>query len=152
MVARHAITVFMMAFLAMITSPATLGSDVYHWLDENGVPNFSQKEPGGEIQSVSRLNLPDTTPPDYDPNEDRYGIEEQAERMTALREEMDEQREDARERRRNTVQQQPLQYPEPYRSYSRGIWYPPVYPRPPQRPHPPIEVPYRTATLGRPGG
>ena len=151
MAVRQAITVFTMAFLAMIASPAAPGSEIYHWLDENGVPNFSQKEPDGELQGVSRLTLTDTMPPDYDPDEDRYGIEAQAERMAALREEMEQQREDARERRRNTPQQQAVHYPEPYRRYARGIWHPPYYPRPPPRPQPPIVVPYRTATLEPPG-
>lgn len=152
MAARHAITLFTMAFLAMIASPLTLGGEVYHWLDENGVPNFSQRQPGEEVEGVSRLILPDTTPPDYDPDEDRYDIEAQAERMAALRKEMEQQREDARERRRNIAQQQVIPYQEPYRRYARGIWFPPYYPRPPLRPQPPVTVPYRSATLAPPGG
>jgi len=88
------------------------------------------------------MNLVDTTPEDYDPDEDRYGVEAQAERMAALREKMEQEREDA---------QQAVQYREPYRRYSNGVWLPPIYPRPPVKPEHPIEVPYPTATLRPPG-
>ena len=152
MTTGRTIAVITMAFLAMMASSVAPAGEIYHWLDENGVPNFSQRQPDGDIDGVSRLNLPDTTPPDYDPNEDRYGIEAQAERMAALREEMAEQKKDARERRRNTAQQQAVQYREPYRRYARGIWFPPYNPRPPPKPQPPIEEPYPTATLAPPGG
>jgi len=57
--------------------------------------NFSQKPPDGKTQGVSQMNLVDTTPEDYDPDEDRYGVEAQAERMAALREKMEQEREDA---------------------------------------------------------
>ena len=151
MAAGRTTTMITVVFLALCASTIVVGEEIYHWLDENGVPNFSQRQPDEDTRGVSKLNLPDTTPPDYDPDEDRYGVEAQAERMTALREEMDKQREDARERRRNTAQQ-PMQYREPYRRYARGIWHPPIYTRPPPIPQPPIVVPYRTATLRPPGG
>lgn len=143
--------VITLVLLAMIASTAALAGEIYHWVDENGVQNFSQKPPDGKIPGVSQLNLVDTTPEDYDPDEDRYGVEAQAERMAALREEMEQEREDARERERNAAQQQAVQYREPYRRYSNGVWLPPIYPRPPVKPELPIEVPYPTATLRPPG-
>lgn len=151
MVASRTTTVIFLALLAMMASSTAAAYEIYHWLDENGVPNFSQEQPDGKIPGVSKLNLVDTTPPDYDPDEDRYGIEVQAERMKALREEMDQRRDVTRERERNAAQQQVVQYREPYRSYSHGIWFPPIYPRPPLKPVPPIEVPYPTSTLRPPG-
>ena len=144
-------TVISLVLLAMIASTAAAANEIYSWIDENGVQNFSQKPPDGIIPGVSKLNLVDTTPEDYNPDEDRYGVQAQAERMDALREELEQQREDARERERNAAQQQVIQYREPVRSYSHGIWYPPVYPRPPLRPELPIEVPAPPATLRPPG-
>ena len=149
--------VIILVLLVMIASTAALAGEIYHWVDENGVQNFSQRPPDGKVSGVSQMNLVDTTPEDYDPDEDRYGVEEQAERMAALREKMEQEREDARERERNAAQQQAVQYREPYRRYSNGVWLPPIYPgapiypRPPVKPEHPIEVPYPTATLRPPG-
>ena len=144
-------TIIILVLLAMIAGTTAHADGIYYWLDENGVPNFSQMRPDGKTLDVSELYLADTTPPDYDPDEDRYGVREQAERMNALREEMEQRREDAREREEYAARQQVVQYREPVRSYSHGIWFPPVYPRPPYKPQPPIEVPYPTATLRPPG-
>ena len=144
-------TVIILVLLATIASTAAVANEVFSWIDENGVQNFSQKPPDGKIAGVSQLNLVDTTPQDYDPEEDRYGVQAQAERMSALRDEMDQRRDDAREREKIAAQQQVIQYREPVRSYSHGFWNPPVYPRPPLKPEHPIEVPAPTATLRPPG-
>ena len=151
MVTGSTTTVIILVLLATIASTAAVANEVYSWIDENGVQNFSQKPPDGKIAGVSQLNLVDTTPQDYDPEEDRYGVQAQAERMSALREEMEQRRDDAREREKIADQQQVIQYREPVRSYSHGFWNPPVYPRPPLKPEHPIEVPAPTATLRPPG-
>ena len=83
-------------------------------MDENGVSHYSQNAPPGDVPGVSTMILEDTTPPDYDPEEDRYGVAAQAERMAALREEMAEKREAQRERQRNAPQQPVVQYQQPY--------------------------------------
>jgi hypothetical protein len=137
--------------LSLILAPRVFATEIYHWVDENGVQNFSQNLPTGDVSGVSRLNLPDTRPSDFDPEEDRYGTAAQAERMSALREEMAERREAARERRERESQQQVVRYQEPVRRYAHPYWYPPIYPRPPLRPEPPIAVPYLTPTVVRPG-
>ncbi len=144
-------TIITLVLLAMITSATLYAGEIYHWIDENGVQNFSQTQPAGNTQGVNKMNLVDTTPADYDPEEDRYDVEAQAERMNALREDMEKRREAARERQRNAAQQPVVQYREPDRYYSRPLLYPPIYPRPPLRPHPPIAVPYPTDTLRPPG-
>ena len=151
MVTGSTTTVIILVLLATIASTAAVANEVYSWIDENGVQNFSQKPPDGKIAGVSQLNLVDTTPQDYDPEEDRYGVQAQAERMSALRDEMEQRRDDAREREKIADQQQVIQYREPVRSYSHGLWYPPVYPRPPLKPELPIERPAPTATLRPPG-
>jgi len=144
------LTVITLASLTLVAGASVFAQEIFHWIDEDGVPNFSQEAPAGEIQGLSKLYLKDTTPADFDPEEDRFGIEEQAERMQALRAEMDQRRTANRERQQRVIQQ-PVQQPyrDPYTFYSRPLWYPPLQPRPPHRPRPPIAVPYETSTLRR---
>jgi hypothetical protein len=144
-------TVITLVLLATIAATTLSANEIYHWVDENGVQNFSQTQPAGNTTGVSKMNLVDTTPADYDPEEDLYDVEAQAERMNALREDMEKRREAARERQRNAAQQPVVQYRQPDRYYSRPLLYPPIYPRPPHRPEPPIAVPYPTETLRPPG-
>ena len=151
MAAGRTTTVIIWALLVVIASTNAAAYEIYYWLDENGVPNFSQNQPDGKIPDVSILNLADTTPPDYDPEEDRYGVQAQAERLYALREEMEQRRNAVRERQKNAALQQLVQYREPVRNYSHRYWYPPIYPRPSHNPQPPIAVLYPTSTLGTPG-
>lgn len=141
------LALFLLVMLA--GSPAVAATEIFHWVDENGVAHFSQSAPLSDVAGVSHLTLEDTTPPDYDPEEDRYGVEAQAERMAALREEMAQKRESRRDRQHNSYQQPLVQYREPY--YVSGLLRPPYYPRPPLRPEPPIAVPYETTTLLPPG-
>lgn len=137
---------FLFCLLFLASTPA-YGLQIYHWIDEHGVPNFSQEKPVAEAGDVEVLELDDGTGADHDPAEDRYGIEAQAERMAALREKMRMRREEQQRQTQYAVRQPTVQYPEPYRSYSHGIWLPPRYPLVPPRPEPPIARPYPTATL-----
>ena len=145
------LVLFLLAFLA---SMPVLATEVYHWVDENGVSHYSQNAPATDVDGVSKMILEDTTPPDYDPEEDRYGVEAQAERMASLREEMAEKREAQRERQRNAPQQPVVQYQQPYQygGYS-PFWRPPYYPSPPLRPEQPIApaptYPFRPPGLSR---
>jgi len=56
--------VISLVLLAIIASSSAAAYEIYHWLDENGVPDFSQQRPDGKTPGVSKLNLVDTTPPD----------------------------------------------------------------------------------------
>ena len=131
------VTLVVLAVFASINAPA---SEIYHWVDENGVQHFSQYKPAGDVPNVSQQIMKDATPPGD--GEDVYNVEEHEKRMAAWREERDKKREEARER---NSKQQPIKYREPERVYGRGYWYPPVYGRPPYRPPhkpiPPIEKP-----------
>lgn len=148
---RACIIIFILAVAMGISSGYAY--EVYHWVDENGVPHYSQERPDENIAGVRKLQLEDTTPPDYDPEEDRYGVEEQAERMAGLREDRQARRDEARERQLNAPQPPVVIYQEPYYpGYLNRLWLPPAYPWPPVRPEPPIAVPYRTATLASPRG
>lgn len=126
------------------------GTEVYHWVDENGVSHFTQSAPPGEVAGVKKMTVEDTAPPDYDPDEDRYGVARQQERMAALREEMKEKREAEQKRQRDAAARQPqVRYVDRYST--PAYWnYPWNRPQPP-RPQPPIAVPYETAVLRPPG-
>jgi len=141
------------ALLAAMAAFPVLATEVYHWVDENGVVHFSQSAPPGNVSGVELMVL-DTTQPVPDPEEDLYGVEAQAERMALLRQQMAEKRELERERQRQSAGQAPApnQQADPYGYpvYGRRPHYPgyrpPVKPRPPVRPEP-----YPTDTLKRPG-
>jgi len=124
-------TLMTLALLAMITSTKVAAAEIYHWVDENGVPHYSQVRPVDDIPNVSMQKLEDTTPDQVD---DVYNLEAHEKRMTAWREERDKERKEARERKRKIAEQQPIKQSEPYRDYSRSFWYPPIYNRPPYRP------------------
>ena len=125
--------------------------EVYRWVDENGVVNFSDTAPAsaGDLNTV---NLEDTSPRNYDPEEDLYNVAAQAERMQALREQMEKDREARRQQQASAAKQPVPQYP---RAVNYGYPYGyPVRPRPPAKP--PIErpparpEPYETSTLVQP--
>jgi len=127
--------------------------EVYRWVDENGVVHFSQSAPPGNDAGVEVIVLEDSRPSGYDPDEDRYQVAAQAEKMAQLRAEMDKKREMAQERNLTAPPQPPVtQYPQngywPLPNYYPGV---PPRPRPPPRPEPPIEIPYPTHTLKPPG-
>jgi hypothetical protein len=140
-----------LALCAACAASARAG-EIYRWVDENGVVNFSGTLPAGVDAGVDTVIVEDTTPTDYDPEADIYNVAAQAERMQALRDEMDAQREARRER---SAAQQPseperevVRYGYPY-NYPFGF---PQYPRPPARPpRPPVPEPYVTSTLRPPG-
>lgn len=141
--------------LALCAIESGAADEIYQWVDENGVVNFSQWAPGADLDGVHKRTLADTGPADNDPVEDVYGVSAQAERMKLLRQEMEDKREARRERQRLAAQQSATQYRQPVRNAS-PYWYGGYYPRPPFRPHPPERPPvpelYETSTLRPLGG
>lgn len=129
--------------LAVIAGTKVSASEIYHWVDENGVQHFSQYKPAGDIPNVSQQKMEDAVPPGD--GEDVYNVEEHEKRMAAWREEREQKRKDAQEQKRLEAQRQPIRYQEPARNYVRPYWYPPIHNRPPHRPPhkptPPIEKP-----------
>ncbi len=127
--------------LALSLAGPAAATEIYKWVDENGVTHFSQTAPDPSVGGVSQQTLRDTTPTDYDPEADIFGVEAQAERMKQMREEMDEKRQARLEREREAQRQQPVQYRD--REYYGYPVYRPgwVNPRPPLRPTPPVARP-----------
>ena len=139
---------------------AAEAQEVYRWVDENGVVNFSDRAPpAAEAADVGTLTLEDSRPAGYDPEQDVFNIEATAERTQARREALQQEREALRERQ--AAQPVVVQYPEQSNhGYSWGYpyGYPPLRPggkppfRPPHRPPPQPEPPADdTATLRPPG-
>lgn len=141
--------------LLMLASPLA-AQEIYRWVDENGVVNFSDTSPTGRIEGVSTVDLEEPAPPHQDPEQDLYNIAATAERTQALRDAMAADREARRERQRESATQQAPSYPQAS-SYALPPWWwdRPGYGRPPQRPpmrpEPPVPEPYPTATLKPPG-
>ncbi len=143
------IFVVIMPLLAIFPAHAI---EVYQWVDANGVVHFSQNAPPGNVQGVEVRTLENNPPADYDPEEDRYGVQAQAESMAQLRAEMEEKRE--RDRQQNTSQQPVQQVQQPVQSAYPLYGRPPYYPgmRPPLKPQPPVRPePYPVETLRPPG-
>ena len=146
-----------------VPSPA---QEIYRWVDDQGVVHFSDTAPAAASGEVSTLTLQDTTPANYDPEQDIYNLEATAQRMQALRDELAAEREARRER---AATQPPVvaQYPEqPHYGYADDYLYgyPPLYPRPPgghpgrppggppHRPPPGAEPPVDDTSTWRPPG
>jgi hypothetical protein len=129
--------------------------EIYHWVDANGVDNYSQWAPTDAVDGVSKQILADPAPPAREPDEDLYSVEATAEQMRALWEGMEQRREEQLQRQPPTPGRVEVQQQEPY--YALPGWYgrPADGPvdRPGHRPpHPPDEPekPPATSTLERP--
>jgi hypothetical protein len=127
-------------------------TEIYRWVDENGVPNFSQNAPPAETTGVTQMILDDAAPPGHDPEVDIYHVQAQAERIQALRDEMAERRQARLERERTEARQHTARQPQPH-THARPVWWhPPLVPRPPVQPPPTVPEPHETRILLPPPG
>ncbi|MEE4217107.1 MAG: DUF4124 domain-containing protein [Xanthomonadales bacterium] len=133
--------VLLLALLCGLAALTVHAGEVYRWVDENGVVNFSQTAPTKPEADIERFALEDTRPSDYDPDQDFYGVAEQAERMKALREDMETKRQERLKRQRETANQTVIQYRQPERYGFPVFWNHRPMPEPPPRPVPPIDLP-----------
>lgn len=84
------------ALLTLLAAPTLEALDVYRWVDDAGVVHFSQWRPAADTAEVRMLTLEDTdTTSQID--EDLYAVEEQAEIMRELWQEIERKRADRRE-------------------------------------------------------
>ena len=124
------------ALIAAVLACGPAGAtEIYRWVDENGVVNYSQTAPPPQVKASEKVAVEDDRPSDWDPEADIYGVEEQAARMQAMRDEMDEKREKRLEQQRHQQTLTAPQYREP-EPYSYPIYWglgvrPPLLPRPP---------------------
>jgi len=123
--------------LLLATALAHAG-EIYHWVDEDGVPHYSQTPPTDADVPVESRELDTSTPEDYDPDADEYSVMNQAARIhaewAALAEQRAAERETRREERRAQASYDPGYDERRGWRYGREVWYPPVHPRPPLRP------------------
>jgi len=131
---------FTLAVLAISISTQLPAAEIYHWIDENGVQHFTQYRPSGDIPNLSTQELVDNAPPGNDQPEDIYNLKEHEKHMTAWREELEQDRKDARERKQKKAQQQ-VRYPEQYNRNAGSYWNRPIYGWPPVKPPPKPELP-----------
>lgn len=130
--------------LALIISFPLAAEQVYQWVDEDGVTHFSQWAPDNTVDGLSKIVLTDTTPANYDPEEDRYSIKALADQIESMRAQIEQKREEHRRRQSETNQQTIVQYQNYDSNYGTSAWYPPPLHRPPdipERPEPPTAQP-----------
>lgn len=124
------------AIIAIMFTATASASDIYRWVDEDGVVHFSDTAPADD-RDAERLRLNGSNPPDYDPVDDPYSIRNQAKRIGETWSRLEEQLEERREKRREQAERQPVVVYEPYypyRNYRPGYFVPR---RPGHRPVPP---------------
>ncbi len=122
---------------ALAAGPAA-ATEIFQWVDENGVTHFSDTPPGDSREARS-LHLNASTPADYDPATDPYSIANQAKRMNAKWSELQEKKEKRAEKRREAVQR--YYYAPRYDGWRYSYW-PGYYA--PLRPVQPSPDPFRT--------
>ncbi|MGD8579714.1 MAG: DUF4124 domain-containing protein [Lysobacterales bacterium] len=145
--------------LAFGLSAPAAGTEIYHWVDQNGVQHFSQTAPASETAPVEKMTLEDTPPVVSGTEGDIYNVAATAERTQALREEMDKRREERLERERRQAARPVQQSSEPVRYAAPWLWNRPGNPgppgrppRPPRPPKPPTPEPIPPSTYKPPGG
>ncbi|HLF31249.1 MAG TPA: DUF4124 domain-containing protein [Xanthomonadales bacterium] len=142
--------------LGSLLAAPLAASEIYHWVDANGVHNYSQWAPSEAIDGVSRQIIVDADPPDRDPDEDLYAVDATAKQMQALWDEIEQRREQQRQPPPQAIDRVEAQQQEPYYAlpgwYGRPVNRPGNKPgnRPPRPPELPEELP-ATSTLKRPG-
>ena len=143
-----------LAFLLVIASANVGASEIYQWVDENGVSHFSQQPPTKDTRDVSTRTFIETAPAVSGEAEDIYDTKAHEERMVEWRKQREQERKDARDRRDQDARKQPT-YPQPESYGRRPYIYPPIYRppvRPPYNPDRPIFNPRPpTASLSRDG-
>jgi hypothetical protein len=142
---RHLNLCFLLLALLASAGPA-FASEIYHWVDEQGVNHYSQSPPETQ-NNVETLEVDGSQPASYDPNEDRYNIAAQEAAMQEMRDKMAESRKNRQQAQPASSDTTVIYYPET-EGYSQ-LLYPPGYgPRPPHvRPLPPDERPGRPGNL-----
>jgi hypothetical protein len=156
MTAMRTLIIFSLFLLAMLCSGAVSAKEIYKWVDENGVVNFSEKAPASKASGLSRFILEDTTPAEQGSDDDPFNVEATAARMQAYRDSMEQRREAQRkarlERERIAAQRPVIQYQQVgYRNTWPWYAHPPLRPVPPIEPPPPVVEPYPSVPFRPPG-
>lgn len=129
MAPRHAVSIATVLMMAIFFSFSATAYEVYRWVDEDGVPHFSQWKPEHSA-GVTTLRITATNPPEYDPSEDPYSIHKQAQRTNTVWRNMEQRRAarnarqlEAAERAARTV----LRPVEPVQYYAAPVFFRPIH-------------------------
>jgi hypothetical protein len=95
------------------TLPAT-AAEIYRWIDADGTIHYSDEKPRDD-KAFTTLEFADTRPRDYDPIEDPYSIQNQAQRINESWTTLAEAREKRIEDRRQAAQNAQLSDQNAYR-------------------------------------
>jgi hypothetical protein len=154
MIRRTPKSLLILCWLALNWPLSLVASEIFHWVDEQGVNHFSQSPPPDHVVDVEvrTLEIDGSQPASYDPKEDRYNVAAQAEAMQALRDELEQVRQEKRAAQQNAASNTVVFYPEQNAGsqilYPPGFWNRPgnrpPFPRPPR---PPGSKPDRPGTL-----
>jgi hypothetical protein len=120
----------------LVCATGSPAQDIYRWVDAEGVIHFSDTPPATEVGEVETIAVDVGPPAAGAAGEVRFNIAATAERMQAIREELDEDL-DARRDRQRAAPPPVVQYPE---TTGYGLAWPygyPGYPGYPARPRPP---------------
>lgn len=127
--------------LVTLVSQRAHATDIYHWVDDEGVAHFSDTRPNDD-SGVRTLQVNHSNPTGYDPDEDPYSIANQAKRIndkwSALADQREQRQKARRERVQTVVQHRPSRYAG-WRYYDwPGPYQPPYSAKPPWRQLPAI--------------
>ena len=146
---NHAVKIITLVLITFIANTKLLASDIYHWVDENGVSHYSQYQPGDDTPNVSTQKLENTAPPGNGEVEDVYNVAAHEKHMAEWREDRDNKRADVRARNEQAARQHSTRNSESYSTDSGSYLYPPIFGRQPVRPRPPIVRPRPPSGLHR---
>ena len=148
-VARTRLLVSLMPCTLLLGMSSSAG-ELYRWVDDDGVVNFSQWAPADSHVEATTLYIAAQNDADYDPAADDYSIQNQAKRTGAVWQEVKDRRAAAEalrrqdeEERRRREQQYAYYQPLPY--YVRSVYRPwhPFRPHVKPLPHHPLKPHHR---------
>lgn len=134
--------------MAMFGAWPSAASEIFHWVDEDGVLTFSDWAPDDNNVEVSKVMVVDSNPPDYDPRQDEHSILDQAQRINArwevLKERQDERRAQRIENQERQRVPQTIEYDDyDYPWYGAGYYLRPGFVPGAVRPPRPFVTPKR---------
>lgn len=114
------------AILAAGPHAVAHASEIYRWVDDDGVVHYSDTKPD---EPFATLQIEDTRPAGYHPAEDFYSIVNQARRLNETLVELATVRQEREERRRVEAQETAFTEPPSYELYQYAAY--PLYYSPP---------------------
>lgn len=106
---------------AAFSAPAG-AAEIYHWVDESGVPHYSQWAPPEDEPSVSTMNVQGGATSGL--GGDVYPVDEIARQTAQLREQREEARAERRERARDTQSSPVVIYQQPVANAAFPLGFP----------------------------